>query len=471
MGDFGYQLRDGNVVLYSLKDLCKVDGHVHASDSNYVPHRVPEILGAQESYMSIKKARKTLLKRCMGLTPLSNHDSVIRALELRRKFGSDTVFINNERTMGLGYSPGPIIHVGEWGLDYPGDVTHPSSDAEVLELNAHLAEYAGRGVVHYLEECRNIGVEVALNHLFWQGDTHNTLTGKDIDDLVDAFDILELNGDEQHGNLAVWQIAKERKKYLCAGSDAHNPLRAGHQFTAATVPVENSYGYMRAFKDRNFCIGSRFLNPRNISELEDMTISADRRRKLEHKIIKREFNGMIRNLQNDSSRGTRDYLLFNWNARALVAKGVGAGLPVAIGMLPWYDVTIPAAIGIVSLEMFAAFLVSAGIPIVEKMTQAHRTKRLYKEYQDHMHMKETAETRAKIERLTNLIEQNKGFRDAHLPKMLKHPEGIYKMAYWVIELSSRVLPAFKSEYSMQSRLEETLNTTTDDKNSPSKQNT
>ncbi|MFH1064727.1 MAG: PHP-associated domain-containing protein [Candidatus Woesearchaeota archaeon] len=464
MGDFGYQLRDGKVELYSLEGMCKVDGHVHASDPTYVPHRVPEILGAQESYMSIKKARKTMLERDMDLTPLSNHDSVIRTLEMRRKFGNDTVFVNNERSMGLGYSPGPIIHVGEWGLDYPGDVTTPSSDAEVLELNAHLAEYAKRGVFKYVEECRRVGVEVALNHLFWQGDTHNTLTGKDIDDLVDAFDILELNGDEQHGNFAVLQIAKERNKYLCAGSDAHNPLRVGDQFTAATIPVNNSYEYMRAFKDRDICVGSRFLNPRNVSELADLAINSERRRELEHKIIKREFNGMVRNLQNDSFRGTRDYWMFNWNPRALIAKGLGAGIPIGVGLLPWYDVTIPVAIGVVGLEMLGSFLVSGGIPIVEKITQARRTRKLYKRYQKHMHIKETVEERAQIAEIADKIRQNKKRRDSRLPEMMKHPEGIYKLAYWMIMTAGRVFPAFQSEYSMRSRLDESTTSETDKQN-------
>jgi len=221
----GIRITEGDIVnIYSIENAslrihqhaaCKVDGHVHSRYSamkpaRYVATPLTKLIGVRESYSTPRKIHAVMKKRGMTFCTISDHDSVLGALEMRRKNPEDS-FISCEYTVRINGRKEPqAIHVGVWGIDYPHGTTSALPEPAVLELHRDLCSVAKQGVESFTTFCRKTELAFCLNHPAWQGNPKRPLSGNQIDEITSAFPVLEVNGDCQLENLISMEIAMKK---------------------------------------------------------------------------------------------------------------------------------------------------------------------------------------------------------------------------------------------------------------------
>jgi len=434
--------RDTGIFRKRAVDGCaKVDGHVHSEYSNMIiPTQITKLMGVRESYTSIKKVKNVLDKRGMTLYTAADHDSILGALEMRRMYPEKS-FINCEYTVNIEPTREQIIHVGCWGLDYANDAKKPLSDSEVYELHEELRNYRQHGYLRFIEFCREMKIGFVLNHALWDGNPKRPLSGRQLDELTDAFPVIEINGDFQIENLIALEIARDKKKVICAGSDAHTSKRIGKQFTSTMYPASTPYGFMQAFLKGDVGIGSIFSSP-EVGEIPDMV-----------EVIRNEFNGDVKDLQSDIYQGIINYYIKDWGGRKIANVAGLIGFPFLLSQVIFPELTVPFA-------LLLEGLVFASIPVVmarvEKTSIEHRTRTLYKDYKEHLFLKDTEAQRSELSKLNEQLDSLKKKYSSELPKMMKDPTGWDKLVYTLLHpfrvfhaeygLSSVLNPFFEKKY-------------------------
>lgn len=408
MADLTYQVRNGEFHITEIENGCKVDGHVHSRYSGIKPTAfigagITRLVGVRESYSRPKKIYRLMKESGMRFCPLQDHNSVFGALELRKKYPDD-VFVNCEYSVAVDpeHNKFQAIHVGVWGLDYAHGVKKAASDNEVLELNKHLSGTASKGYLKFIEECEEVDLPYVWNHILWQGTPKQPLSGSQLDELVDAFPILEINGEHQLENLLTTFIAMERRKLLCAGTDAHMYRRIGKHYTTTFRPVETPYEYLQAFKDGEIAIGS--LDPPPDSVLEHINESCSiEKASLIEEIMRSQFNGTYLDMVKDTNEGIWHYFAHEWRTpRKYLTMAALLTLHSLAAML-YPEVALPTLVGV---EAAAAYLCSATIPLSEKMDTEARAKLLYDDYLEHLFLRETEKDRRRIAELMVEVEMH-----------------------------------------------------------------
>ncbi len=393
---------------------CRVDGHVHSCYSGREPVRyvgtpLTKLMGVKESYTTPKKIHSVMKKRGMRFCTISDHDSVTGSLEMRRRYPEDS-FVSCEYTVRV--SPemdGQAIHVGVWGLDYPGDTSQALPDSEVLVLHQELLGYAQEGYVRFVEFCEKRGLGFCLNHPGWQGSPKNPLTGSMLDDITDAFPILEVNGECQFENLLAIEIAVAKNKTLCAGTDAHSPVRVGKQYTATLYPVDTMKEFLQAFRKGDIGIGSSYGIPDHV---ENPSLCD---------VVRYRFNGTVANLRRETYQGVYDYFLSSQerSVRKVVTMTLLLGLPVLFSTHLGAEITLPA---LFAMEGLALASLTHVMPRIEKTNSARETRRLYKGYQRHLASRETEAIRAEISQLQEKLKRlNQSYEKKELPELMVAP--------------------------------------------------
>jgi len=373
-----YSLENGRLTRRTVQD-CRVDGHVHSLYSGRAPTRyvgtpVTKLLGVRESYAEPSEMHAAMKKRGLRYCTLSDHDSVIGALEMRRRQPHDT-FVSCEYTVWVeGRARTQAVHAGVWGLDYPGEAARPLPDREVLELHGELLARAGLGFERFADFCHGTGLATCLNHPAWQGTPRRPLSGAQLDEITDAFPVLEVNGDCQLENLVAMELAAEKGKALCAGTDAHSALRVGDQYTAPLRPVDGMADFLRAFRAGEIGIGSASRAPQGEEGLD------------RDGLVRHLFNGTVANLRRDTYKEVRDYLFTTRERgpRKLCTLACALGLPTALSAWLGPEVTLP---GLLALEGLLLASVPYIMPRIERMNAARKTRKLYQDYQRHVRLR------------------------------------------------------------------------------------
>ncbi len=418
---------------------CRVDGHVHSlysgrNPTRYVGTPVTKLLGVRESYAAPRKIHSVMKKRGLGFCTLSDHDSVLGALEMRRIHPEDT-FVSCEYTVRVNAGEkGQAVHAGVWGLDYPGGTSEALPDPLVLELHQELLAHARLGYERFVSFCEQAGLGFCLNHPAWQGTPKRPLSGGQIDEITDAFPVLEVNGDCQLENLFAIEVALSKGKALCAGTDAHNPLRIGNQFTAPLRPVADMSDFLRAFREGEIGIGS----DADLPDGEEEPSAGD--------IVRHMFNGTIFNLRKDTYRGVLDYLFSSQERGARKAGTLvfALGIPAALSSNLGPEFTLPT---LFALEGLVLASVPYVMPRIERINSAKKTRKLYLDYQRHLSERRTRALREEISRLQGDLDQ---LSQRHKARQL--PELIARANWWDRVLL-KLLGGFKSfhnDYDMSS---------------------
>lgn len=380
-----YTIKDCKFEPVEITNPVKVDPHLHSLYSGINPDRfvgtplTQKLCGVRESYLSPKRIYKILKKKRMGFYTISDHDSVTGSLELRKKH-PDKTFINCEYTVNVRpRDNSQVIHALVWGLDYPENAIHPLSDTKVLEIHNELLEQSDAGYKRFVEYCKQMGIGVSLCHVAWQGVPENPFNGKQIDEITDAFPVLEINSDHRSENLFALEIALAKNKQICVGTDDHCGLRMGNQYTVSLHPVETPYEFLQAFKKGEIGIGSRrsIYNP-----LKKLT---------EKDIIEQQFNVTVISPVKDAYKGILEYLKHEWGNKKIINLGIFAGilfLASGLGKIP--------ILAIIGTMAFAFSTIPRGMPIIEKVAVAQRTIKLYEDYNQHLFSRETKKLRSNI---------------------------------------------------------------------------
>lgn len=373
-----YSFEDGRLTRRAVQD-CRVDGHVHSLYSGREPTRyvgtpVTKLLGVRESYAEPREVHAAMKRRGLRFCTLSDHDSVLGALAMRRAHPDDT-FVSCEYTVWVeARTRTQAIHAGVWGLDLPAGAARPLPDREVLELHAELTARARLGFEHFTDFCLGAGLGFCLNHPAWQGSPRHPLSGAQLDEIADAFPVLEVNGDCQLENLVAIELAAAKRKALCAGTDAHSTLRIGEQYTAPLRPVDGMADFIRAFRDGEIGIGSAAEAPDGEEEPG------------QDELVRHLFNGTVANLRRDTYKEVRDYLFTTRERglRKLCTLACSVGLPAALSAQLGPEVTLPA---LLALEGLVLASVPYIMPRIERMNAAKKTRRLYHDYQRHLRLR------------------------------------------------------------------------------------
>ncbi len=374
-----YSIENGRLKKRRLQD-CRVDGHVHSLYSGREPTRyvgtpVTKLLGVRESYADPNEIHGIMKKRGLRFCTLSDHDSVLGALEMRRVHPEDT-FVSCEYTVWVDEKEKcQAIHAGVWGLDYPGGTVEALPDRQVLELHRELLSHARLGYERFTVFCEQAGLGFCLNHPAWQGTPRKPLSGAQLDEISDAFPVMEVNGDCQLENLFAIELAANKGKALCAGTDAHSPLRIGDQYTVPLRPVDGIPDFLQAFRAGEIGIGSAAEIPEWMEE--DVSLGD---------LVRHRFNGTISNLRRDTYKGVWDYL-FTSRERGLRKLGTVAfslGLPAVLSVQAGPEVTLPT---LFALEGLILASVPYIMPRIERMNSAKKTRKLYQDYQRHIRLR------------------------------------------------------------------------------------
>lgn len=404
-----YNMEEGTLKRRN-RDGSKVDGHVHSSYSGREPNRyvgtpLTKLMGVRESYASPKKIHQTAKKRGLRFCTISDHDSILGALEMRRKYPEDS-FISCEYTVRVGpEQEGQAIHAGVWGLDYPGDTSNTLSEIAVKELHNELLGHAQKGYEKFVEFCLASGVGFCLNHPAWQGNPKKPLSGHQIHEITDAFPVLEINGDCQLENLVALEIARDKNKVLCAGTDAHSPLRIGKQYTASLHPVDSIREFLQAFRLGRIGIGSTHELP-DFSESYSLC-----------SLVRYKFNGTVHNLRKEAYKGVLDYV-FNardWSLRKTASLVLLFGAPSALSSPTGLEITLPA---LFAIEGFILASLPYIMPRIERMNAAKRTRKLYSEYQRYLASLQTEKIRKEISRMQGELDRVNQEYDENLPELI-----------------------------------------------------
>ncbi len=390
---------------YQTGQCTKVDGHLHSKYSGIHPDlflqsAITRALGVRESYSEIKNIHRTVKKRGMSFSTISDHDSVVGALAMRKLYPEDTM-VNCEYTVAVSKEddesqkkPGFLarifrpfrsrrkmekeerekrkrnrqsIHVGVWGLDYAGESAKPLTRGEVFKLHLELLHKAEEGYESFIEFCEQAKICYALNHPAWQGSPSKPFTGKQFDDITDAFKVFEINGDMQLENLIALELAIEKGKTICAGSDSHSTRRLGKTFTATLSPVSSPSEFLQEFKKGNIGIGSAYPLPEGLAQ------------ETREDIIRHKFNGPVSDFRDDIYQIMLSYILKDQSFKKFASVGAIVGGAAALSYtLSWAFVPVLAALLVGS---FAS--VPFGMAMIEKNSLAVRAKKLYKDYLDH----------------------------------------------------------------------------------------
>lgn len=376
MPDTIYTIKDGNIGVNYLEDCSKVDGHVHSIYSGKYPDRfigspITRLMRVRESYTRPEEIRKIGKKRGMTLFAIADHDSVLGALELRKKHPEDS-FVNGEYTARIGsQNPGQVVHIGCWGIDYAQNSRWPLPDKEVMKIHNELLVRGRVGYKAFINFCKNEGIAHCLNHPLWQANPKKPFSGSLIDEISSAFDVFEINGDCQSENVFTMELALSKNKKICAGSDSHYRQRIANEFTAALYPVKSPHGFIDAFKKGDIGIGSQEQLPEGIEpSLEN--------------IVEYCFNGTIADLVGDAYVGHKDYALRDWGKRKWATAGVLFGIPLGLGgvLAPFIGVLTPIALDLFlfSVEAFLIGSIPYAMAIRERKSVEKRTKDIYREY-------------------------------------------------------------------------------------------
>ena len=200
-----YNIEQGTLKRHTL-EACKVDGHIHSCYSGQKPTRyvgtpLTKLIGVRESYASPKNIHQVAKNRGLRFCTISDHDSVLGALEMREKNPEDS-FISCEYTVRVGSVENrQALHAGVWGIDYPDETAAVLSDIAVMELHNDLVSHAQKGYEQFIDFCKKVRLGFCLNHPAWQGNPRKPLSGSQMDEITDAFPVLEINGDCQLENL------------------------------------------------------------------------------------------------------------------------------------------------------------------------------------------------------------------------------------------------------------------------------
>ncbi len=413
MRDVVYSVEDSSFKKSILEGCAKVDGHVHSMYSkNLIQTPITKIIGVKESYNKPRKMKKILEKRGMNFFTVSDHDSILGAIEMRRYFPEES-FINCEYTVNIEPNHnGQVVHVGCWGIDYAGSRS-PRSDLEVFELHDELMQMRHKGCAAFAGYCKENDIAFALNHPAWES-TPKSFTGKQLDELTDIFPVIEINGDFQLENLVAIEISVDKNKPICAGTDAHTYNRMGNQYTCSTVPAKTPYEFIDAFKKGKIGIGSRFSRQTQ----DTIADSFD--------AVKKEFNCEANDMQKDIYQGILNYFVHEWGKRKLAAVGVMLSLPVLLSNVIFPEIGIPAA-ALLEGSFFAT------IPVVmswaEKIKLERRTRKLFNDYHEYKFMKATEQMRDELEDIQSKIDTMKRRYSGSLPSVVMYPAGWQRFVY------------------------------------------
>ncbi|MBW2997058.1 hypothetical protein KY349_01815 [Candidatus Woesearchaeota archaeon] len=420
MRDVVYQVESDSLKEKEVEGCCRIDLHVHSKYSgvnptNFVDTPVTKTIGVREGYTSLRTLYKRLKKRGMDMFTVSDHDSINGAILMRDKHPKKS-FISCEYTVKAHPEEEQFIHVNCVGIDFAGGATKPLPDIIVYALHAELMYHARLGYEEFIEFCRNEDISHVLCHPPWA--EKMPLTGKLLDRLTDEFDVLEINGDAQLENLVTAEIAMQKGKTLCAGTDAHTSIRLGDHYTSTIYPVSTPYDFIKAFKEKDIAIGTNVSIPASISE-----------ERAWEDIIRYGFSGTVAGLRKDVYRGVRSYLLLDWGARKLVTLGTLLGLPFFLSMLAGPEIGIPP---FAALEALAVASIPYVMTRAERKNVADKTRELYKDYHQHLFLKETEDKRAEIAKITQEVDNVKQDHERRkLPKIIKEPKGwdwlVYKL--------------------------------------------
>ena len=420
MRDVVYQVESGLMKEKEVEGCCKVDLHVHSKYSgvkptNFIDTPVTRTIGVRESYTSLRRLYKRLKKKGMDMFTVSDHDSIKGAVLMREKH-PEKAFISCEYTVTVDSAAEQYIHVNCVGIDYAGGSRKPLPDIIAHALHAELLYFAERGVDEFLGFCRREGIEHVFCHPPWPEKT--PLSGSLLDSLTDSFDILEINSDMQLENLVTAEIAMQKGKALCAGTDSHTPIRLGEQYTSTLCPVGTPYEFIIALKERKIGIGTDVLVPDFMSDGSDW-----------EEVIRYGFSGTVAGLRKDVYKGVLSYLVQEWGPRKLVTVGSALGLPALLSFLEGPEIGIPP---FAFLEMFALASIPYVMTRAEKKDVADKIRELYKDYHEHLFLKETEDQREEIAKIAHEVDKVKQNHERRkLPKIIKEPKGwdwlVYKL--------------------------------------------
>ena len=424
-----FWVEDRQLKSRSIENNAKVDGHLHSRYSGIKPDLflgtpITQLLGVRESYNRPKKICKILEKKGMDFFTISDHDSIFGALELRKRCPEKT-FISCEYTVGVDILKDQTIHVGCWGIDYANGSNKPLPDKEVLKIHNNLLKTAREGYEEFAQAGKKFDIPCVLNHPAWQDTSRELISGKQFNDVLNAFKYFEVNGDMQLENLLAIKFGIDKNKILCSGSDSHGYGRLGNQFTATKIPAKTPYEYLKMFKDGEIGIGSRFIIPENI---ENPSIKD---------IVYYKFNGTIRNLQGDIYAGIWSYLLKDWGPRKFSTLGLFFGAPSILSFLLGAEYTLPPFL-LAELGIFA--VIPIGMPIIERLNASKKTRDFYDRYNEYLAdmesrslLKEEENLEKKLDKLNQKIVEIKEKHSEKLPKFISEITGWSKITYRLLK--------------------------------------
>jgi hypothetical protein len=344
---------------------CDPHRHTKYSD-NLLGTWTTNKLGVKESYAPVHRVLRKQVQSGMDILTTQDHNNVNAYPEML-KFERENEEFQNKTFLNCEYDvrvPGnKTIHVGVWGIDYPFQESTRLSEKEVRTVHHELNRERNRGVDQFKKTCDKLGYSAIGNHLPWICTPFRPLNGEDLWHIADVFDFYEINGDCQKENIFSLELALERGKTLVAGTDLHN-LRYSNIFTETIKPVDTAWEYLVAVQKGEVTIGNTHRLPRSANSAFD--------------IFRTNFNGTRLNRYNDTYRGIGSYATRDWkNKKKWVALSVLLGSTVGAAYGWWPLALIPT---------LAALYLGGTIPIkygfVDKSQVAHRTVRLYNDYQN-----------------------------------------------------------------------------------------